>query len=157
MELKLNSTVIITKDFDAMKAFYIEVLQQEIAFDFGNCIGFKNRISLWQLKEAYPITKKLGRTYDPSGNKNMEICFETDYYEEVLSNLQKYHINYLHNSEEEPWGQNTIRFYDPENNLIEIGETIPCFVKRFYQQGMTVDEVAERTSVSLEMVKEICL
>jgi transposase len=35
----------------------------------------------------------------------------------------------------------TMRFYDPENNLIEIGETISCFVKRFKNQGMTEIEV----------------
>ncbi len=113
MELKLNSTVIITKNLDTMKAFYQEVLQQELEFDFGNCIGFKNGISLWQLTEDYPIAKKLGRTYDPSGNKNMEICFETDDYEDAVSNLQTYNIKYLHKNEEESWGQKTIRFYDP--------------------------------------------
>ena len=57
---------------------------------------------------------------------------------------------------EETWGQLTIRFYDPENNLIEIGETIPCFVKRFYNQGMTIEEVSQRTLVPLEFVKGIC-
>ena len=49
-----------------------------------------------------------------------------------------------------------MRFYDPEDNLIEIGETIPCFVKRFKNQGMTESEVSERTSVPLEMVMKIC-
>ncbi len=156
MEIKLNSTVIITEDFNKMKTFYQEILQQEIEFDFGNCIGFKNGISLWKLKEEYPIAKKLGRTYDQSGNKNLEIYFDTDDYEEVIFSLQKHELKYLHNSTEESWGQKTIRFYDPENNLVEIGETIPCFVKRFYKQGMTLEEVAEKTSVSLEMVKKIC-
>ncbi|MDZ7741051.1 MAG: hypothetical protein U5Q03_04695 [Bacteroidota bacterium] len=61
-----------------MKSFYQEILQQEIDIDFGNCIGFKNGISLWKLQEDYPIAKHLGKTYDQSGNKNLEICFETE-------------------------------------------------------------------------------
>ncbi len=156
MDIKFHSTVIMTNDFDRMKAFYQEILQQEVDIDFGNCIGFKNGISLWQLSKDYPIAKKLGKTYDQSGNKNLEICFETDDYEKVLAKLKEHDLIYLHETIEERWGQKTIRFYDPENNLVEIGETIPCFVKRFYNQGMTTDEVAERTSVPIDLVKEIC-
>ena len=57
---------------------------------------------------------------------------------------------------EELWGKQTIRFYDPENNLVEIGETIPCFVKRFRNQGMSGEEISKKTSVPVEMVNEIC-
>jgi hypothetical protein len=63
-------------------------------------------------------------------------------------------LNYLHKETEELWGQQTIRFYDPENNLVEIGETIPCFVKRFKSQGMSIEEVSKRTSVPIEIVEQ---
>lgn len=92
MDIKFHSTVIMTQDFDKMKAFYQETLQQEIDVDFGNCIGFKNGISLWKLEEEYPIAKKLGKTYDQSGNKNLEICFETDDYEKVIAKLKKHDL-----------------------------------------------------------------
>jgi hypothetical protein len=65
-----------TEEFEQMKSFYQNILQQKIEFDFGTCIGFQNGLSLWKLKEEYPIVKKLGRTFDKSGNKNLEICFE---------------------------------------------------------------------------------
>ncbi|MHC1776606.1 MAG: VOC family protein [Lentimicrobium sp.] len=156
MEIIFHSTVIITEEFEQMKLFYYEILQQKIEFDFGNCIGFKNGLSLWKLKEEYPISIKLGRTFDKSGNKNLEICFETDDFESVVENLKKYRLNYLHEETEELWGQKTIRFYDPENNLVEIGETIPCFVKRFRNQGLSLAEVSKRTSVPIEIVSDIC-
>ena len=157
MEIKFHSTVIITEDFEKMKSFYQEILLQNIEFDFGNCIGFKHGLSLWKLKEEYPISKKLGRTFDKLGNRNMEICFETDDFELVVSNLRKHRLKYLHNETEELWGQQTVRFYDPENNLIEIGETIPCFVKRYYKQGMCIDDISKKTSIPLEFVNKICL
>jgi catechol 2,3-dioxygenase-like lactoylglutathione lyase family enzyme len=156
MEIKFHSTVIITEAFEQMKLFYQNVLQQKIEFDFGNCIGFKNGLSLWKLKEEYPIAKRLGRTFDKSGNKNLEICFESDDFELVVQNLKKHQLKYLHIETEELWGQQTVRFYDPENNLVEIGETIPCFVKRFHNQGMTIEEVSKRTSVPTELVSQIC-
>lgn len=156
MNISFQSTVIITSDFDTMKSFYRDVLMQEIALDFGTCVGFKNGLSLWQLQETYPIAQKLGRNFDKAGNKNMELCFETDDFDEVVQKLKSYTITFLHEVVEEAWGQRTIRFYDPENNLVEVGETIPCFVKRFHKQGMTVEEVSKRTSVPVEMVVEIC-
>uniref|UniRef100_UPI003216DD7A VOC family protein n=1 Tax=uncultured Draconibacterium sp. TaxID=1573823 RepID=UPI003216DD7A len=156
MEIRFQSTVLLTDNFDKIKAFYQEVLQQEIDIDFGNCIGFKNGLSLWKLTKDYPIAKRLGKTYDPAGNRNLEICFETDDFESVVAKLKNQNLNYLHEPTEEVWGQKTIRFYDPEDNLIEIGETIPCFVKRFKNRGMTESEISERTSVPLEMVIKIC-
>ncbi len=156
MEIKFHSTVIMTEDFELMKSFYQNILQQQIEFDFGNCIGFKNGLSLWKLKEEYPIAKNLGRTFDKSGNKNLEICFETDDFETVVENMEKHKLNFLHQETEELWGQHTIRFYDPENNLVEIGETIPCFVQRFRNQGMSAEEISKKTFVPIEMVSEIC-
>ncbi len=157
MKITLSSTVIITEDLEKMRSFYQDILHQEIEVDFGNCIGFKNGLSLWKLKEEYPIAQKLGRTFDPSGNNNIEICFETDDFALVFETLKKQKINYLHEVAEEVWGQQTIRFYDPENNLIEVGETIPCFVKRFYNQGMSIEEVSKKTSVPVTIVSKICL
>ncbi len=156
MKITFSSTVIITNDFNKMKSFYQDILHQEIELDFGNCISFKNGISLWQLSDDYTIVKKLGTTYSSAGNQNMEICFETNDFEELITTLPKYNIRYLHETIEENWGQRTIRFYDPENNLIEIGESIPCFVLRFFKQGMSIAEVSQRTSVPIEMVRNIC-
>ena len=58
MEIKFHSTVILTDDFDKMKTFYQEVLQQEIDIDFGNCIGFKNGISLWEINRRLSYSKE---------------------------------------------------------------------------------------------------
>lgn len=156
MNIKYHSTVIITDDFDKMKSFYQNVLLQEIEYDFGNCIGFKNSLSLWKLTEDYPIAKMLGRTFDNSGNKNLEICFETDEFEKVIKQLKKTELKYLHEVTIEAWGQKTVRFYDPENNIVEVGESIPCFVKRFYNSGMTIEEVSKRTSVPVDAIRRIC-
>jgi catechol 2,3-dioxygenase-like lactoylglutathione lyase family enzyme len=89
MDIKFHSTVIMTNDFSKMKSFYQEILQQEIDVDFGNCISFKNGLTLWKLKDEYPIAKKLGRTYDKFGNRNLEFYFESDNFEIVVENLKQ--------------------------------------------------------------------
>jgi hypothetical protein len=95
MEIKFHSTVIMTEEFELNEIILSKILQQQIEFDFGNCIGFKNGLSLWKLKEEYPIAKKLGRTFDKSGNKNLEICFETDDFELVVEKFKKIQIELL--------------------------------------------------------------
>lgn len=155
MKIQFHSTVIITRNFDRMKDFYAKILQQKIKLDFGECISFDCGLSIWKLNEQLTAAKQLGYTYHHYGNKNMELCFETDHFEEIAEEISEHNVNYLHKITEEPWGQKTIRFFDPENNLVELGESIPCFVKRFYNDGMSIEEVSEKTSVPQEMVKEI--
>ena len=47
------------------------------------------------------------------------------------------------------------RIYDPDEHIVEIGEPIPVFVSRFLAQGMSLEEVATRTSVPKEAVEKI--
>lgn len=155
MNIHFQSTVIITRDFEKMKDFYQNILEQKIALDFGNCITFDCGLTLWKLLPTYPLVQKIGSCYHESGNKNLELCFETESFEEVCKAIKSQNVKELHDVTEENWGQMTYRFYDPENNLIEIGETIPCFVKRFFKQGMTVEEIFNKTSVSKEMIAQI--
>lgn len=152
MTINFHSVVLITNQFEILKDFYKNILHQEIEFDFGNCIGFKGGFSIWQLQHQYPITKALGKQYDPSGNKNLEVCFDTDEFDEVIDSLKIYSIGYLHGVEEESWGQRTIRFYDPDKNLVEIGESMRCFALRLYYQGLDAKEIVKRTSIPLDMV-----
>lgn len=153
--IRFNSTVIFVDNFNLMKTFYKNVLQLEIDLDFGTCVTFRGGLTIWKLMEHYPIATRLGKLYDRGGNKNMELCFETEAFEEIVKNMESTDIRFLHNIVEESWGQKTIRIYDPENNLVEIGESIPCFVKRIHNSGLSAEETSQRTSVSLEMVNEI--
>jgi hypothetical protein len=64
-------------------------------------------------------------------------------------------VLFLHNILEEPWGQQTIRFFDPDNHLIEIGETMKIFVSRIYNKGLTIEQTSIKTSVPVEEVKKL--
>jgi len=97
----------------------------------------------------------LGSTHRKEGNQNLEMCFTTERIDEVSQRLSQIKIRYLHRMEEETWGQKTIRFFDPENNLIEVGESIPAFVKRLFNSGMSIEEVASKTGVESGKVKDI--
>lgn len=151
MNIRFHSPVIITNKLEDLKNFYCEVLQQAIEHDFGSCIVFECGLSIWAVSTMHPVAK----VAEPGVvvNKNLELCFETEQFEEVYLSLKKHDLNLLHDIIEEPWGQRTIRFFDPDKNLIEMGESIPCFVCRMYNSGMSIKEIVAKTSVSEENVK----
>ena len=154
MELKFHSPVLITNNLERLSLFYTGTLNLSVELDFGACILLKCGLSLWQLSEEHKIAKHLGYRYNPKGNKNLELCFETDNFNETIDKLKKGKPELLHDVTEETWGQKTIRFYDPDKNLIEIGETIPCFIRRMHTLGMTVEEIVAKTSVPKNSVQK---
>ncbi len=153
-KFRFHSPVLFVKDLDKMKTFYLETLLQEIESDFGACIILKSGISLWSLAENHPIAERNGQTWAKEGNKNLELCFETEEFEPVLKRLKEKNLKLIHDVIEESWGQYTIRFTDPEGNIIELGESIACFVNRLYHEGMSIAEIVQKTSVNKEQVEE---
>ncbi len=63
-------------------------------------------------------------------------------------------LQWVHEIREYPWGQRDIRVYDPDKHIVEIAEDMGVVIKRFIRQGMSVEEVSERTMFPLEVVKQ---
>lgn len=154
MNIKFHSPVLITKDIKKLKQFYEEVLKQSVELDFGTCITFQCGLSIWQLNKDQLIAQKLDYTHHKDGNKNLELTFETDSFDETIRALKENKPKLLHDVNIEAWGQRTIRFFDPESNLIEIGETIPSFVKRLHSEGLNIEQLTEKTGVPKHLVEE---
>lgn len=156
MELKNMSVALFVKDIELSRLFYVEVLGQEVELDFGGNIIFKSGFAIWQIRSEHIIPATLGESkiFDPSVNR-FELYFETEDIEDVFNRLKQSGVRYLHEMHEEAWGQRTVRFFDPDGHLIEVGESLGCFVRRFYEQGLSVSAVSERTSVPPAEVKRL--
>jgi catechol 2,3-dioxygenase-like lactoylglutathione lyase family enzyme len=156
MELNNCSTALFVKDIEISKQFYIGILGLSVNLDFGKNVIFKNGFAIWEINENHIIPSTLGlkRLTDSSVNR-MEIYFETENLSQIFETLKINNIRFLHEIHEETWGQRTIRFFDPDNHLIEVGESMKQFVGRFYKKGLTIEQVAARTSVPVEDVKRL--
>lgn len=156
MILKNLVNVLFVKDIEKSKNFYSGILKQKISFDFGTNVMYTSGFAIWQIRDSHVIPSNLGleNTQNKSVNR-FELCFETEDIDEVYNNLISHKISFLHEITEEIWGQRTIRFFDPDNHLIEIGESLHQFVLRFYKQGMTLQQVSERTHVPVADVENI--
>jgi len=154
MKPLFHSVVLFVKDLEKSKKFYTEVLGQEVEYDFGNNIGLKSGISLWKIMADHVISRS-GKHSRIKATKAFEIYFETDDLNTCQEIIVKQKLNILHDLMEEPWGQRTIRFYDPDNNLIEVGETLATFVTRMAISGMNPAEISAKTTIPVEIVRAL--
>ena len=152
MKLNFHSTVLFVKDNEVSKQFYCNILSQEIDSDFGNNISFKTELSLWQIPEEHILNTDF---YNKSNsNKSLEIYFETDDIVEIIDFINSKNIKKHHELIEESWGQKTIRIYDPDNNLIEIGEKLESFIKRMYQEGLSIEQINQKSGVQINLISK---
>jgi catechol 2,3-dioxygenase-like lactoylglutathione lyase family enzyme len=150
--MKFHSSVIFVDNIEKAKYFYIKILNQEIEHDFGKNVILKRGLTIWEVQAEHIINKKL-KTYDKSNQ--FELYFETDFIEDVYKKLKKENIEFLHEIQEEPWGQRTIRFFDYDKHLIEIGESLKIFVNNMYNAGLSVNRISEKSGIPLETVNKI--
>ena len=152
MNIQFHSSVIFVKGIEVSKQFYCNILKQEIDTDFGNNITLKGGLSIWEIPEWHQLNQSFYQK--GSVNKALEICFETDNMDEIVDLIENQNIKKHHELTEESWGQKTIRVYDPGNNLVEVGEKFEVFLRRMHQNGLTLEEINQKTGVPLELIKE---
>ncbi|MBE0695695.1 MAG: VOC family protein [Anaerolineaceae bacterium] len=155
MELRLTGSVLFVKDIQASRRFYEEVLEQKVDLDLGLNIGYVGGLALWQRDHAHSILfqNTLGA---PGGhNNNVELYFETSQLDEACQRVEAAGVEWVNRLFEQPWAQRAFRFYDPDGHIIEIGEPMPGVITRLLAQGMSVEAIAQRTAMPLEMVRAL--
>ena len=75
----------------------------------------------------------------------------------VFEKVKASGVEFLHTIHEEPWGQFTFRFFDPDRHLIEVGEFLETFVKRIYSETKSVEAVSAKTGVNAETIRKIVM
>jgi len=154
MAIKYSSSVLFVSDIKVATKFYKELLELEIELDHGECIGFKGGLSLWDANYAFKIMgKENTNRFTSSETNKFEIYFESDSIKETYEKFEKKGIRFEHKMKEQPWGQRVFRFYDLDDNIIEMGEPMTVVIKRFLDQEMTVEEVTTKTSMPQEIVE----
>jgi catechol 2,3-dioxygenase-like lactoylglutathione lyase family enzyme len=156
MELNYSGIALFVKDIEISKDFYSNILNLKIELDFGKNVIYRGGITIWEIDENHIIPSSLGQERVKNANNNrIELYFETENLQEVYEELKGRGTHFLHEIHEEPWGQRTIRFFDPDNHLIEVGKSMRLFVTRFYELGLSLEEVSARTSVPAEEVMRL--
>lgn len=154
--MKFSSPVIVVSNMEKSKQFYYEVLGLEVILDFGANVTLTGGIGL-QTKDSWcDFIQKSDNDIVFGGNAT-ELCFEESDFDSFLEKINNINtINYVHNLIEHSWGQRVIRFYDPDNHIIEVGEDMVMVVKRFINSGLSIEATAIKMDVPVDYIKS-CL
>ena len=156
MEIVYKSSVIFVRDISSSRHFYQDLLGQEVDMDFGLNVGFKSGFALWQVDHAYQmIFEHAPEDEKTLGHKNYELYFESPDLDTVSTRLAEAGVQFIHPLREQPWGQRAFRVNDPDGHIVEVGEPMPAVIFRLLNQGMSIEAIAERTAMPVDIVKQI--
>jgi len=152
--MKYGCPLIAVKDIKVSQDFYEKVLRQEVFMDLGGNVSFGDDSLGFALQADWDGLVGVDGFMINYKSNDHELVFEEENFDDFEIHLKQFpEIIYLHKTKEYPWGQRVIRFYDPDFHIIEVGESMGSVFKKFYKQGMSIDEVAKRTSHPVDYVQ----
>ena len=151
MELK-NSLLAVT-DMERAVAFYEKVLGLRVILDFGANKTLTGGLCLQSLDTWREF---IGGAPVSFGGSDAEVYFEEARFDAFAERLETLDVSYVHPVKEHAWGQRVVRFRDPDGHILEVGEAMTAVCRRFWDGGMTVEQIARRMDVPVEYVRE-CL
>lgn len=141
--------MLIVTDIDKSVEFYKKVLGLRVIMDFGANKTLTGGLALQSLESWQEFIETGDVVF---GSNSSEVYFEEDNFDKFADKLKKCAVEYVHPVKEHSWGQRVVRFYDPDKHIIEVGENIKTVCKRFLDNGMTPEQVAERMDVPMKFV-----
>ena len=151
--MQFKNPLIAVKDLQASKNFYRTVLGLEVILDFGANVTLTGGVCLQTLEtwETFLETDEI-----VFAGRDAELYFEEDNFDAFAAKLNRLNLRYVHPVKEHSWGQRVVRFYDPDDHIIEVGENMKSVCRRFQAAGMTPEQTAQRMDVPPEFVND-CL
>jgi len=117
--MKLRNVLIVVKDIEKSKQFYHDLFGLEVIRDNdGNMIMTEGLVlqeeKIWREFLDKDIVYK---------NNSCELYFEENNIEAFVQKLERLYpsVQYVNRLITHSWGQQVIRFYDLDGNLIEVG------------------------------------
>jgi Lactoylglutathione lyase and related lyases len=123
MAVKFAHTLILVKDILESKQFYNEMIGINILHDYGDCVLFENGFAMHTASKFYEYLKK-PYLNEKMGRDNVDIYFVTDDLEVIYQKLEVNGVKMIHGIEPQQWGEKVIRFYDPDQHVVEIGDAV---------------------------------
>ncbi|WP_411682289.1 VOC family protein [Clostridium thailandense] len=149
--MKFICPLITVEDINVSRLFYEKLLDQKVKYDFGENVSFESGFAIHlrshfsQLIDNKIITK---------ASNSFELYFEHDDVDSFAKELKNNKVELVHDTREQPWRQKVVRFYDPDKNIIEVGESMEFLSFRLSEEGKSIEEISSITGLAKEFVKE---
>ena len=149
--MKYQGCLLAVRDISVSKNFYEKVLHQNAIMDIGVHVTYEG----FSLQQGYAELVGIETESVKERSHNFQVYFEVEDLDKVYAETRDIpDLQWVHEIKEYPWGQRNIRIYDPDLHSVEIAEDMNTVFKRFFSQGMSAEEIAERTMFPLEAVKQ---
>lgn len=152
--MKYKNVLLVVHDINQSIDFYKNVLGLHVILDFKAHVTLKGGICL----QSYETWKDIIHKDDQDiifPSHNQELYFEEEDIDQFVQKLNSYNVTLVHPLKEQTWGQRVVRFYDPDGHIIEVGESLRKVVKRFFSQGLSLEDISKRMDVPLDYIKEM--
>jgi len=149
-KLKFMGSLITVEDIKKSRDFYENVLGQKVEADYGQNVSFGG-FSI-HLRSHFQML--IDNKDVVAGGNNFELYFEYDNLESIVEKLKAEKVEFIHQLQEAPWKQLGVKLYDPDKNIIEIGETLEYLSFRLHQQGNSFDEISIMTGLSRDFIEK---
>jgi len=152
--MKFNGVLLVVSDIKRTRVFYETLMGQKVVMDLGTHVSFENQLGLQQDYEEL-VGRSLNRCDKPD---NFQIYFEVEDPEELDVWEEKIRssgdIEFLHGIKTYPWQQRGMRFYDPDNCIVEVAESMGAVAKRLLAQGLSAQEISGQIMYPVEFVRQ---
>lgn len=151
--MKYQGVCIAVRDVSLSKKFYQDLFGLEVFQDYGRNISFGGL----SLQQDFDWLLGIPKKSVLNEANNMELYFEEDDFDGFIEKLeQRQDIRYIGDGvKEAEWGQRSVRFYDLDGHIIEVGENMKMVVKKFLDLGLSIEETSKRMDVSVSDLKKL--
>lgn len=148
--IKYICPLLVVADMARARNFYENILGQKVIMDFGENITFEGNFAL-HLQSHYQSL--INHKEICFGSHSFELYFECDEIDALNRRLIEANTTFVHEIREQPWRQQVVRFYDHDNHIIEIGESMEHLSYRLFKEEKSVEEICKITMLPFEFVK----
>lgn len=152
--MKFRGPMLVVKDIEKSKAFYTQIIGVRVIADLGENVTLTGGMGLQTESSWMAFTNCEQDFFSYRGNVT-EMYFEEEDFDGFLERLKTKNVEMVGSELVMPWGQKVVRVYDPDGHIVEVGEDLKVMVKRLYNEGLTVDELVEKTYMKKGMVEKI--
>lgn len=154
--MQYQGCLLVVKDAQKSKTFYQTLFGCTVELDLEDYVIFKEGIMLQQQDTWLGFIQKNTDALCYQ-HHTVELYFEEENLDDFIEQLYLTHAKQMMSPvTEHEWGQRSIRFYDLDQHVIEVGESMKVVVKRYLKMGMTVEQAAEKSMFPISFV-EACL
>jgi catechol 2,3-dioxygenase-like lactoylglutathione lyase family enzyme len=152
--LKYIGPILVVDEIAPSRHFYEDLLGQKVQYDFGVNVSFEGGFAIHLKSHFQPLLGDAAQFPIVQRAHDGDLVFETDEIETLCQGLKQAAVEFIHDIQEQPWGQRVIRLYDPAGHVVEIGETMEAVVGRYHRLGWPIERIREKTGMPAAFVEQ---